>query len=211
VFLLCVRVGTRMCAVDRVGSVNVPDLKTKGIDMTKIMHMHIQLMESLVATEEYVARERKVMRYKHIAIIDMQGLGFAHMGKEFYGPMKQIIDIDQYFYPDTLWRMFIVNAPFVFRALWAIVSPMLDPVTRTKINFGTDKLLEVIDKESLPKFLGGTCKVGPLCLPCDAMRTTSVSRSRSAASPLSRCRFSDRGLCPPYCAVLCPRIVSCAV
>jgi hypothetical protein len=52
------------------------------------------------------------------------------------------VAIDQHYYPETLYKMFIVNAPWIFRALWKIVSPWIDPQTRERICMGGDKLKE---------------------------------------------------------------------
>jgi hypothetical protein len=42
-------------------------------------------------SEEAVSRARGVQRYKHVAILDMQGLSLKHLGKEFFQPMKTIM------------------------------------------------------------------------------------------------------------------------
>jgi hypothetical protein len=54
--------------------------------------------------------------------------------------------------------MFIVNAPYLFSGVWAIIKGFLDAKTVAKIIISSsDKiLLEHIDKENLPDFLGGT-------------------------------------------------------
>lgn len=50
--------------------------------------------------------------------------------------------------------MFIVNAPFLFKAIWTIVKGFIDEKTAKKINImgGSYKktLLEAIDSENLP-------------------------------------------------------------
>lgn len=57
--------------------------------------------------------------------------------------------------------MFIVNAPMLFTAIWAIIKPWLDEKTQKKITIiGSsfkEKLLELVAPENLPEFLGGTC------------------------------------------------------
>ena len=55
--------------------------------------------------------------------------------------------------------MYIVNAPFIFTAIWAIVKGFIDEKTRKKISIigGSYKktFLEAIDSKNLPDWLGG--------------------------------------------------------
>lgn len=59
-------------------------------------------------------------------------------------------------------QMYIVNAPMLFTGVWAIVKGFLDEKTRQKIHIKGHKyekdLLELVDAENLPDFLGGKCK-----------------------------------------------------
>ena len=65
-------------------------------------------------------------------------------------------------------NLFVVNAPFLFAGVWAIVKSFLDPKTRAKIKIigGGFKptLLEHIDVDVLPKFLGGNCDYEGGCI-----------------------------------------------
>ena len=58
--------------------------------------------------------------------------------------------------------MYIVNAPFLFTAIWTIVKGFIDEKTRKKINIigGSYKktLLAAVEAENLPEWLGGECK-----------------------------------------------------
>jgi len=67
----------------------------------------------------------------------------------------------QDYYPETMGQCLVVNAPMVFSALYAIIKGFLDERTRSKIRIvGSNYqqvLLEAIDAENLPEFLGGTC------------------------------------------------------
>ena len=79
-----------------------------------------------------------------------------------YRFMKLAASVTQDNYPETLGKMFIINAPMLFSVIWTVAKAFIDKKTQKKISIiGSGykkKLFEVIDKESLPKFLGGTHK-----------------------------------------------------
>lgn len=58
-------------------------------------------------------------------------------------------------------QCFIVNAPLLFTGVWAIVKGFIDEKTRKKITILGGKfqkdLLELVEAENLPDFLGGKC------------------------------------------------------
>lgn len=41
--------------------------------------------------------------------------------------------LSQDYYPELLFRLYIVNAPVIFRAVWAIIKHYLDEKTRKKV------------------------------------------------------------------------------
>ena len=64
--------------------------------------------------------------------------------------------------------LFIINAPWIFQPLWAMIKPWLDPVTKAKFHvLGSNflpKLLEYIDEDQIPSSLGGKCKCAEHCI-----------------------------------------------
>ena len=47
--------------------------------------------------------------------------------------LAEVTKIDQDHYPETLGKTCIINVPFVFKAVWGLVRPMLQPRTQAKI------------------------------------------------------------------------------
>lgn len=73
----------------------------------------------------------------------------------------EIQKIDSNYYPETLHRLFVVNASSGFRMLWLALKTFLDARTLAKVQvLGPNylgELLEAIEPSNLPTFLGGNC------------------------------------------------------
>ena len=56
------------------------------------------------------------------------------------------------FFPETAWKLFIVNAPFIFRSAYAVIKPLIHPVTRDKIKIlgGKSAYLPEMKKAGIP-------------------------------------------------------------
>ncbi|KAL0443211.1 UNVERIFIED_CONTAM: Phosphatidylinositol/phosphatidylcholine transfer protein SFH13 [Sesamum latifolium] len=107
-------------------------------------------------------------------ILDVQGLGIKNFTKTAASLLASMTKIDKCYYPETLHRMYIVNAgPGFKKVLWPAAQKFLDAKTTAKIHVldprSLGKLLEAIDPCQLPDFLGGscTCNVEGGCLRSD--------------------------------------------
>ncbi|KAF5199164.1 Phosphatidylinositol/phosphatidylcholine transfer protein [Thalictrum thalictroides] len=102
---------------------------------------------------------------KHVAsitsILDVKGVSMHNFSKPARELFMEIQKIDSNNYPETLHRLFIVNAGSGFRVLWKALKAFLEPRTLAKIQvYGSnfqDNLCEIIDPSTLPTFLGGYC------------------------------------------------------
>lgn len=76
--------------------------------------------------------------------------------------VARITSVMQDHYPETLGKTCIINAPFYFQAVWALVKPLLQPRTVNKVTLlGTkymDELTKFVDIESIPEYMGGKCR-----------------------------------------------------
>ena len=75
--------------------------------------------------------------------------------------MKITTEVTQDLYPELLHKMVIINAPFVFKAVWAFVKALIDKKTANKIviesSNGKKQISKLVDYDQLPVVIGGTC------------------------------------------------------
>ena len=99
-------------------------------------------------------------RYKHISVIDLTGFGRKHTGGDFRKPMMEVLDQLQAYYPESVKKVYILNAPWIFRAFWAGIKPFLHPNTVAAVDILGADYLDVfkkngINEDQLPVYLGG--------------------------------------------------------
>ena len=73
--------------------------------------------------------------------------------------MNKSLNVGNFMFPEILGKTFIINAPWIFSAIWKIAKHMIDKVTQKKISIMSGgykkELLKFIDPSQLPKKLGG--------------------------------------------------------
>lgn len=113
-----------------------------------------------------------------VIILDGTGCGLGHLFKPCLNLMKALSEYDQKYYPEGMSKVYVVNTPAMVSVAWSVIKPWLDSQTQKKIVFVKSahtkaKLLEVIDAENLPEFLGGKCNCEGQCVP-DVLPDTEV-------------------------------------
>ncbi|KAI8364117.1 CRAL-TRIO domain-containing protein [Blakeslea trispora] len=127
-------------------------------------------------------------------IFDCTGMGWHQLHMPALNFIRAIADCDQQYYPETLNKFFLVNAPGAFVYVWKIVKAWLDPGTIAKIQIlGADykeALLKQIAPENLPSFLGGECTCDHMdggCVPSQILKNTK---------PLIAQEYNDKTITP---------------
>jgi len=81
----------------------------------------------------------------------MTGMGMTSFTKEIQRFIKMASQIGSDYYPEIMGAMYVVDAPFLFSGVWAVVKNFLDEKTRNKIKIkggGYEKsLLELVDAD----------------------------------------------------------------
>ena len=112
-------------------------------------------------------------------IMDVRGLGYAHLWRPSLELFKAVVQVDAAYYPEALHRLFIVNCPSMIMFAFNIVKGWLDPRVISKIVFlppeeTTETLLQCIDAEHLPAFLGGKCECEDGCVPEQKLESSPI-------------------------------------
>lgn len=134
--------------------VTVEDLKKRHV-----WHMEYQVERMKTKTKELGSSEAPVTQ--HTVIMDLNKLSFR-MDSRATKLFKDTIDIDQSYYPERLGLLFLINAPWIFKPLWSLISRWIDPHTCEKFHvLGADyapTLKQFIDEDQIPIEYGGTAE-----------------------------------------------------
>jgi len=107
------------------------------------------------------SQRRGVTIYKQIRVFDLNGIGIFG-AKPFLDMVKRTIDREGDLFPENIYKIFIVNTGWSFRAIWTVVSAFIHSATRAKIQIlgGQSKFLpalrEQINDDQIPKMYGGS-------------------------------------------------------
>jgi hypothetical protein len=120
----------------------------------------------------HVLKQEFVMRYRlprasqifgrevtqQVIVMDLAGMSFA-VDTMALSYITRSISVDQANYPERLKCFMVINCPWFFTTIWALITPFIDPNTKNKfLLLGADyqeKLLEMIDSSQVPASLGG--------------------------------------------------------
>jgi len=73
-------------------------------------------------------------QYMSVVVVDLAGLGSTHFKSKTLDWFKRYTAVFQNFYPETMLRTYVINAPMIFTGLWKAIRIFLHPTTAAKIS-----------------------------------------------------------------------------
>mmetsp|Transcript_39691 Transcript_39691/g.40453 ORF Transcript_39691/g.40453 Transcript_39691/m.40453 type:complete len:337 (-) Transcript_39691:320-1330(-) len=141
----------------------------KIFDVDDLVFMHIRTMEIMIQVRMHASSKRLGREIdKLVVVYDLKDIS---MRPDVFGfrAFSQFMSIDQNYYPERLHAMVMINAPWYFTSIWAVIRPWIDPNTVKKVRIlGADflsELRELIDDSVIPEELGGSRKGHCWCAP----------------------------------------------
>lgn len=135
-------------------------IRDQVVTTEEFKQSHIWGLENL-ATLAYKRSLETGKRIESFAtVIDMDGLWWHH--KDAIPLLTACTVIDNAYFPERIGKLYIINLPWIAPALYQLVQPLVDPVTKTRIHpihsDAKQYLPTVIPKQYLPSEYGGDCK-----------------------------------------------------
>ncbi|ETV90740.1 hypothetical protein H310_14529 [Aphanomyces invadans] len=147
--------------MERLVEINVDSFHA-NFTVDEILRHRMKHLERIQAELGASSKRKGKLVYKHIYIFDLAGMAWKHVAPSVMSYLKPIFDLGQVYYPESLFRMYLVNAPFVFWGTWKVVSSFIDPETRQKIQiykssaaFVAEAQKQGLSLDAIPKLLGG--------------------------------------------------------
>lgn len=145
----------------------VPSNFSKDFEEQEAAMLHAQDMATLTKhkADLMIEQNRKFTGNHHVLIIDMNS-DRGSVSKNFMKYFSKVVrhklgpNTTQHFFPDALKGAFVINTPFMYRAMWSMAGLFMERVTYEKYKLlGSDymdKLLAAgMKKDSLPMNIGG--------------------------------------------------------
>jgi len=145
--------------IERIGKIKFDEI-SKATTQERFLkyyarHNERMISELIPACSEAIGKRL----HQGFYIIDLQGMSLKTASSGVLDLTKSLMGMCQKYYPELMGEMYVVNAPMLFYGVWSVIKLMIDDRTKQKIHIlGSNyqkKLLEKVDAENLPDFLGG--------------------------------------------------------
>ena len=150
----------RPVAYKRFGNLDIAKILSV-IDLQALLRFHAFEAEMTMRAANCSSRQNKCNIEQMTVVVDAAGWGMHLATSEALEFLKGVVAIDNAHYPERMGQMLVVNAPWTLSGVWSMISVLLDPVTKAKIQIISSesvwkrKLFEIVDCRHVPQSFGG--------------------------------------------------------
>ncbi|KAF7198051.1 Sec14 cytosolic factor [Pseudocercospora fuligena] len=146
--------------IEQFGKVDLEAMRKISTDDRMLQNLVVEYEKLADPRLPAASRKAGVLLETCCTIMDFKGVGLMK-ANQVYGYVQRASAISQDYYPERLGKLYLINTPWGFSSVFAVVKRFLDPVTVAKIHVlgsGYQKeLLSQVPAENLPVEFGGKC------------------------------------------------------
>lgn len=124
----------------------------------ELVQYHIMSQECFDLRFQFASARSSRLISNSVVVFDMTNVNMT-LNLQSIAYIKRILAVDQLYYPERLHKLFIINCPWYFTALYGLFKPFIDPRTRDKFTLLRSdylpSLLEQMDISQIPEDFGG--------------------------------------------------------
>jgi CRAL/TRIO domain len=118
----------------------------------------LELQRGVIYMQEWLSLLMPPPVETKVVIFNLKSFGIRNM--DWWCVFFMVKTIER-FYPETLKKVYVHCPPWIFKPIWFILRPLLDPVVREKVSLtsSTQDLGDLIPEDHLPRAaLGGAAE-----------------------------------------------------
>lgn len=143
--------------LDRLGRADFDSL-SKHLGAERVLQCYARRFENVRRSKLALADKYGTTAYYHTTVIDLQGLNTSFLRKENRSFIKRTFQFSSKCYPETVFRIYIINCPAAFPMFWKMIRPWLDPETSIKIQVRPSALPTPRAQHTAPPSLSLNCR-----------------------------------------------------
>jgi len=152
--------------IEQMGKIDLDKMRQITSDDRMLQNLVVEYEKLADARLPACSRKVGSLLETCCTVMDLKGVGLSKVS-QVYGYVGKASGISQNYYPERLGKLYIINAPWGFSGVFAVIKRFLDPVTVAKIHvLGSNyqkELLQQVPAENLPSEFGGTCRCSGGC------------------------------------------------
>jgi hypothetical protein len=147
---------------EKPGQMKLKELFREGCSVDDVVHHYLfvtEFMSNVLASKDELRSLRGDDPHSIIVVMDVNGISVSLLSSDVVKYLKKAGDINTSYYPLSMARVLIVNAPFWLAGAWSSVKSLVpESVTVDILSTARTRegMLKYISEDQIPKEYGGT-------------------------------------------------------